>query len=259
GGALHYVRETQKDQAGHITGISFFEPGDYLLLDAPTIRNLELIEALDGSRARTLVGVLDETVTGMGARLLKQWIMRPSMRVGELNSRLDSIEEMKTALILRDRLRTELKKVADLERLIGRINLGRATPRDLLALKTSADAIPHVKELLADATSSLMEVLAESLDELEDVRDLIGKSIADDPPATTADGGYLRTGYNPQLDEIREIATSGKSVIARIESRERELTGVSSLKVKFNNVFGYFIEISKANLKNVPDHYERRR
>jgi DNA mismatch repair protein MutS len=258
GGALHYVRETQKDQAGHITGISFFEPGDYLVLDSPTIRNLELVEALDGSRARTLVGVLDETVTGMGARLLKQWIMRPSMRVGELNSRLDSIEEMKSALILRDRLRTELKKVADLERLIGRINLGRATPRDLLALKTSADAIPHVKELLADATSSLMEVLSESLDELADVRDLIGRSIADDPPATTVDGGYIRTGYNSQLDEIREIAMSGKSVIARIESRERELTGVSSLKVKFNNVFGYFIEISKANTKSVPDHYERR-
>ena len=258
GAALHYVRETQKEEAGHVTGISYFEPNDYLILDSPTVRNLELIEALDGSRSRTLAGVLDETVTGMGSRLLKQWLVRPSMRIGELNARLDSVGELKTAIILRDRLRTELKKVSDLERLMGRISLGRATPRDLAALKSSADCIPAIKELLRDATCSLLEVLAESLDELADVRELIGNSLVEDPPISLTDGGYIRPGYNADLDELRELATSSKGIIARIETRERARTGISSLKVKFNNVFGYFIEISKSNIKSAPEDYERR-
>jgi DNA mismatch repair protein MutS len=258
GAVLHYVRETQKDDAGHITGLSYFEPAEYLMLDAPTVRNLELVEALDGSRQRTLLGVLDETVTGMGSRLLKQWLLRPSMKLGELTARLDAVEELKNALILRDRLRQELKQVADLERLIARISMGRATPRDLVALKHSADAIPGIKERLADATASLLEILAENLDELADLRDLIGASISDEPPVNINDGGTIRGGYNTQLDELREVATSSKGVIARIESRERARTGIASLKVRFNNVFGYFIEVSKTNLKNVPTDYERR-
>jgi DNA mismatch repair protein MutS len=258
GAVLYYIRETQKDEAAHITSVSYFEPNEYLILDTPTVRNLELVESLDGSRSRTLLGVLDETVTGMGSRLLKQWLLRPSMKIGELNARLDAVEELKAALILRDRLRVELKQVTDLERLMARISLGRATPRDLIALKNSIDSIPQVKEMLADANSSLLEVLAESLDELPDVRDLISGSIADEPAASAADGGYIRAGYNAELDELRDLATSSKSVIARIESRERARTGIASLKVKFNNVFGYFIEISKSNLKSVPDGYERR-
>ena len=258
GAVLQYVRETQKDDAAHITGLSYFEPAESLMLDAPTVRNLELVEALDGSRQRTLLGVLDETVTGMGSRLLKQWLLRPSLKLGELGARLDAVEELKNAVILRDRLRQELKQVADLERLMARISLGRATPRDLVALKNSADAIPGIKELLGDATASLLEILAENLDELADLRDLIGASISDDPPVNINDGGTIRGGYNPQLDELREVATSSKSIIARIESRERARTGIASLKVRFNNVFGYFIEISKANLKNVPADYERR-
>ena len=258
GAALHYVRETQKEDAAHITGLSYFEPNEYLILDSPTVRNLELIEALDGSRARTLIGVLDETVTGMGSRLLKQWILRPSMKIGELNARLDAVQELKTALILRDRLRAELKKVSDLERLMGRISMGRATARDLVALKNSADSIPDIREILGDATSSLLEVLTESLDELDDIRDLIGGSIDDDPPPAMSEGGYIRAGYNKDLDELREVAASSKSIIAQIESRERARSGIASLKVKFNNVFGYFIEISKSNVKSVPANYERR-
>jgi DNA mismatch repair protein MutS len=258
GGVLHYVRETQKDDAAHITGLSYFEPNDYLILDQSTVRNLELVEALDGSKTRTLISVIDETVTGMGSRLLKQWLLRPSMKPGELNARLDAVEETKNALILRDRLRTELKTIVDLERLMARISLGRANARDLVALKTSADSIPHLKELLADASSSLLEVLAESLDELEDLRGLIGKSMADDPPATLTDGGYIRAGYNAELDELRGLSASSKSFIAAIEARERARTGISSLKVKFNNVFGYFLEVSKANMKAVPIDYERK-
>ncbi len=258
GAALHYVRETQKADASHITGISYFEPNAFLMLDSTTVRNLELVEAINGSRSRTLLGVLDETATGMGSRLLKQWLLRPSMKLGELKSRLDAVEELKTALMLRDRLHSELKKVADLERLMARISMGRATPRDLVALKTSVDSVPEIKVLLGDCSSSLLEILAESLDELPDLRDLIGASLVDDPPATTADGGYIRPGYSAELDEVRELSTSGKSVIARIESRERARTGIATLKVKFNNVFGYFIEVSKANAKSVPDNYERR-
>jgi DNA mismatch repair protein MutS len=258
GGVLHYVRETQKDDAAHITGLSYFEPNDYLILDQSTVRNLELVEALDGSKTRTLISVIDDTVTGMGSRMLKQWLLRPSMKPGELNARLDAVEETKNALILRDRLRTELKSIVDLERLMARISLGRTNARDLVALKTSADSIPHIKEMLADASSSLLEVLAGSLDELEDVRDLIGKSISDDPPATLTDGGYIRAGFNAELDELRALSASSKSFIAAIESRERARTGISSLKVKFNNVFGYFIEVSKANMKSVPVDYERK-
>jgi DNA mismatch repair protein MutS len=258
GGVLHYIRDTQRDEAAHITGLSYFEPKDFLILDQPTVRNLELIEALDGSKTRTLISVIDETVTGMGSRLLKQWLLRPSMKLGEINARLDAVEETKNALILRDRLRAELKRVVDLERLMARISLGRANARDLVALKSSADVIPHIREMLADANSSLLEVLAESLDELQDIRELIGKSIADDPPATLTDGGYIRAGYNAELDELRGLSASSKSFIAAIESRERSRTGVSSLKVKFNNVFGYFIEVSKANVKSVPPDYERK-
>ncbi|MBI3652574.1 MAG: DNA mismatch repair protein MutS [Acidobacteria bacterium] len=258
GAIISYVVETQKADAAHVSGISYYEPNDYLILDSPTVRNLELLEALDGSRAHTLLGVLDETITGMGSRLLKQWLLRPSMKLGELKARLDAVGELKTALILRDRLRGELKQVADLERLMGRISLGRATPRDLVALKTSADCVPNLKELLADASSSLLEVLAESLDELADIRELIAASMVDEPPATLNDSGYIRTGYSAELDELRSISTSGKGFIAAIEARERTRTGISTLKVKFNNVFGYFLEISKANLRNVPTDYERR-
>ena len=258
GGVLHYVRETQKDEAAHITGLSYFEPNDYLILDQPTVRNLELVDGLDGSKTRTLIAVIDEAITGMGSRLLKQWLLRPSMKLGELNARLDAVEEQKNALILRDRLRTQLKSIVDLERLMARISMGRANARDLVALKTSADSIPHIKEMLADANASLLEELADHLDELRDLRELIGNSIADDPPATLTDGGYIRNGYNPELDELRGLSASSKSFIAAIESRERSRTAISSLKVKFNNVFGYFIEVSKANMKSVPPDYERR-
>lgn len=263
GAALHYARETQKADAQHISTISFFEPADRLILDTPTVRNLELVEALDGSRfdgsrSQTLLGVLDETVIGMGSRLLKQWILRPSMKPGEIEARLAAVGELKRATILRDRLRSELKKISDLERLMARISLGRANPRDLLALKNSGDCIPAVKELLADATSSLLEVLAEAMDELGDLRELIGTAIADDPPASLTDGGYIRAGYNAELDELRSVASSSKSTIAQLESRERARTGIASLKVRFNNVFGYFIEVSKANLKSVPGDYERK-
>ncbi|HEU4391851.1 MAG TPA: DNA mismatch repair protein MutS, partial [Blastocatellia bacterium] len=246
GAALHYARETQKSDAEHISGISFYQPSEYLILDSPTVRNLELVDALDGSRSQTLLTVLDETMTGMGSRLLRQWLVRPSTRPGEIVPRQEAVGELKNATILRDRLRGELKKIADLDRLMARVSLGRVTGRDFVALKNSADCLPGVRELLADARSSLLEVLRDAIDELADVRMLIGNAVVDDPPSTLADGGYIRAGYNAELDELRSLATSSKSFIAGIESRERTRTGISSLKVRFNNVFGYFIEVSKA-------------
>ena len=258
GAAIHYVNETQKVSASHLSEISYFETNDYLVLDAPTVNNLELVISQDGNAAHSLFGVLDETMTGMGARLLRQWVLRPSVRIGEIETRLDSVEELKASAIKRDRLRQKLEQMADLERLAGKITLGRANARDLTALRQSIEVIPSLRRHLADSRASLLQTLAENLDELEDIRSLVSGAIADDPPATAGEPGMIRDGFNAELDELRNLARSGKSYITAIEARERGRTGVSSLKVKFNNVFGYFIEISNANKDRVPADYERK-
>lgn len=258
GAAIHYVNETQKASASHLSEISYFETNDYLVLDAPTVNNLELVISQDGNAAHSLFGVLDETMTGMGARLLRQWVLRPSVKIGEIETRLDSVEELKASAIKRDRLRQKLEPMADLERLAGKITLGRANARDLTALRQSIEVIPSLRQHLADSRASLLQTLAENLDELEDIRSLISGAIADDPPATAGEPGMIRDGFNAELDELRNLARSGKSYITAIEARERGRTGVSSLKVKFNNVFGYFIEISNANKDRVPADYERK-
>ena len=258
GAAVHYINETQKAQASHLTEITYFEPSEYLVLDATTVNNLELVATVDGKTAHSLFGILDETMTGMGARLLRQWLLRPSVKLGEVETRLDAVEELKASAIKRDQLRRMLETMADLERLAGKITLGRATPRDLLALKQSIEVIPGLRRLLSGARASLLQVLAENLDELEDLRSLIAEAIADEPPATATELGMIRDGYHAELDELRNLAHSGKSYIAAIEARERGRTGISSLKVKFNNVFGYFIEISNANKDRVPTDYERK-
>ena len=258
GAAIHYVNETQKVSASHLSEISYFETNDYLVLDAPTVNNLELVVSQDGNAAHSLFGVLDETMTGMGARLLRQWMLRPSVRISEIEIRLDSVEELKTSTIKRDRLRQKLEPMADLERLAGKITLGRANARDLISLRQSIEVIPSLRQHLADSRASLLQTLVENLDELEDVRSLISGAIADDPPATTSEPGMIRDGFNSELDELRSLARSGKSYIAAIEARERGRTGVSSLKVKFNNVFGYFIEVSNSNKDRVPADYERK-
>jgi DNA mismatch repair protein MutS len=258
GVVVHYVRETQRARATHITGIAFFQPTEYMVLDATTVRNLELVESLDGDRDRTLLKVIDATHTPMGARLLKQWVLRPSLNLGEINQRLDAVAELKTGAIWRDQLRQQLKQVQDLERLIARINLGTANPRDLIALRNSADAIPAITRLLDGASSSLLEVLRDNLDELADVRQLIRSALAESPPVNLSEGGAIRNGYHAELDELRSIAANSKAYIAGLEQRERKRTGIQSLKIKYNNVFGYFIEISKANLPLAPPEYERR-
>ncbi|MCI0387177.1 MAG: DNA mismatch repair protein MutS [Acidobacteria bacterium] len=258
GSAVHYVNDTQKSQASHLGEITFFEPSEYLVLDATTVNNLELISSNDGVVSHSLIGILDETMTGMGARLLRQWLLRPSVKLGEIETRLDAVEELKSSTIRRDQLRRMLEPMADLERLAGKITLGRATARDLIALRQSIEVIPNLRRALVNARSSLLQVLAENLDELEDLRSLVAEAIADDPPAVTNEPGMIRDGFSAELDELRNLARSGKSYIAAIEARERGRTEISSLKVKFNNVFGYFIEISNANKDRVPANYERK-
>jgi DNA mismatch repair protein MutS len=259
GACLRYARETQRASAAHVNDITFFEAQDALVLDPVTVRNLELVESQSGAgRAHTLLGTLDETVTGMGARLLRAWLLRPSVRRGEIEARLAAVEEFQRSQMRRDRLRRLLEDVADLERLTARVNMNTASPRDLCALRRSLEQVPAVRQSIADSEPSLLQVLREGADELADVRQSISESISDDPPQSLADLGVVRDGYSPELDELRAVSRDAKQIIASIESRERARSGIASLRVRFNNVFGYFIEISKANAARVPADYERR-
>jgi DNA mismatch repair protein MutS len=258
GAAVHYINETQRAQAGHLTEITYFESSEYLILDATTLANLEIVEANDGNKAHTLLGVLDDTMTGMGARLLRQWLLRPSVRLAEIEMRLDAVAEFKQNSIKRDQVRRLLESLADLERLAGKITLGRINPRELLSLRQSIEAFPSLRRQIADAQASLLQTLVENFDDLSDLGELIATAIADDPPTAATEPGIIRNEYNAELDELRSLATSGKSYIAAIEARERGRTGIATLKVKFNNVFGYFIEISHTNRDKVPADYERK-
>jgi DNA mismatch repair protein MutS len=257
GACLRYAQDTQRAAAAHIGDIVYFEPHDHLVLDHITVRNLELVQATGGA-SRSLLDVIDETVTGMGARLLRSWLLRPSIRRGEIEARHGAVAELHGSHAKRDRLRTLLKEVSDIERLVGRLNLGSATPRDLVALRRSLDQVPQIREGLTHAQSSLLQVLHEAADELADLRLLIANAIADDPPAKVIDGGVIRSGHSPELDELRSLSRDAKQTIAAMEAEERARTGLGTLRIRFNNVFGYFIEVSKANAARVPDDYERR-
>ncbi len=259
GACLNYARETQKASAHHISEINFYEATDFMVLDAVTLRNLEIIESRDSGKSnkRTVLGILDETVTGMGARLLRSWILRPSVKRSEIQTRLSAVTEL-TDSIFRDKIRHLLKEVADLERLIGRLNLGTALPRDLLALNRSLSQTPNINFTLSDASSLLLQVLSENIFELPEIRRLIEQSISDEPPMNITDGGVIRDGFSEELDELRNISKSAKQTIAAFEEAEKRRTGINNLKIKFTNVFGYFIEISKGNVSRVPEDYERR-
>jgi DNA mismatch repair protein MutS len=237
GACLHYARETQRAAAAHVTDISFFEAHDHLVLDSVTCRNLELVESQGGAgRAASLLGVLDATVTGMGARLLRAWLLRPSVRRDEIEARHAAVGDLHLSQMRRDRLRALLKEVSDLERLTGRINMGTATPRDLVGLRRSLEQVPPIRLALSDAGASLLQLLREQADELADVRELVGRALGDDPPLNLSDGGCIRDGFDPELDELRATSRDAKQTIASIESRERTRSGINSLRVRFNNV-----------------------
>ncbi len=260
GAIVHYAKETQRNPIAHVDRIGYYERQHGLLIDAVSARNLELVEPLlAGSGAVTLRAVLDGAVTPMGKRLLRSWLLRPSADLGEINARLESVQTFVDNWELRDRLRQTLGGVLDLERLLSRVSLDTAGPRDLLALKLSLDRIPEIKALLhGSPRSERLETLGSSLDDLAELRGNIERSLADEPPATTADGGFIRAGVSPELDELRQLSHNAKTILAQMEQRERSRTGIASLKIRFNNVFGYYIEISKANLASAPTDYERK-
>lgn len=258
GACLRYAQETQRAAAAHVTDLVYFEPQDHLVLDSVTVRNLELVESLAGNSGRSLLQVIDETVTGMGGRLLRSWLLRPCVKRVEVEARLAAVQDLFASQMRRDKLRALLKEVSDLERLIGRVSLGSATPRDLVAMLRSLNQVPDVREVLRGFDSSLLEVLAENTDELPDVRNLISQAITDDPPVKLADGDTIREGFSAELDELRSISRNAKQIIATLEATERTRSGIGNLRIRFNGVFGYFIEVSKANAARVPVEYERR-
>ena len=258
GACLRYARETQRAAAGHVTDLVYFEPQDHLVLDSVTVRNLELVESLAGGAGRSLLQVIDETVTGMGARLLRAWLLRPCVKRGEVEARMAAVQDLVASQVRRDKLRVLLKEVSDLERVVGRISLGSATPRDLCAMLRSLDQVPAIREVLRDSQASLLEVLLENTDELPDVRSLISRAINEDPPAKLSDGDTIREGYSAELDELRSTSRNAKQIIATLEATERSRSGINNLRIRFNGVFGYYIEVSKANAVRVPSEYERR-
>ena len=258
GACLRYAQDTQRAAAAHITDLVYFEPQDHLVLDSVTVRNLELVESLAGGSGRSLLQVIDQTVTGMGGRLLRSWLLRPCIKRGEVEARLAAVQDLFASQILRDRIRALLKDVTDLERVLGRISLGSATPRDLVALQRSLAQVPSIRQALGTTEASMLQVLAENTDDLPDIRTLIEQAIVDDPPAKLSDGNVIKDNYAPELDELRSVSRNAKQIIAAMEASERTRSGINSLRIRFNGVFGYFIEVSKANAARVPVEYERR-
>jgi DNA mismatch repair protein MutS len=260
GAVLHYVRSTQRGSLDHVDRIGWYERQNCLVLDAVTVRNLELIEPLfAGSDAGvTLFKSIDAAITPVGKRLLRAWLLRPSLDREEINARLDCVESGVKNIVAREELRRALDGVLDLERLLSRITLETANPRDVLALAASLGKIPAIKAALGRLTAARFNTLHAALDELSDLRGRIEQTIVPEPPLTFNDGGVIAAGKDRDLDELRELSRNSKQVLAQIELRERGRTGISSLKVKFNSIFGYYIEVSKPNLHLVPQDYERK-
>lgn len=259
GAILHYLKETQRSALAHLEKPSWFERSDSMILDAVTVRNLELVDPLfaedqGAKRDSTLVGTVDRTLTGMGARLLRKRLLRPSVNLTEIDARLDAVEELAKQTIARAEVRKTLERILDLERLLAKLSVGTGNARDALALGRSLEQLP----LLRNVTESLSKQRLERLDELPDLRAKILESISDEPPINITDGWTIRQGCSKELDELRDIQTNSRQFIAAIELRERQRTSIQSLKVRFNNVFGYYIEVSKPNLPSVPADYERK-
>src|SRR5271155_3611685 len=258
GAILHYLRDTQKSALGHIDRPTYYDRSEAMILDAVTVRNLELLEPLFAgeSRESTLIHVLDHTCTGMGGRMLRARLLRPCLQLEEIQARLDAVQVALQATIARSETRKLLANVLDLERLLAKLTLGTAGPRELLALGRSLAL--KLKEQAAVFDAPRLRAIVNGLDEIPEVRDRILNAIAEEPPVNLADGGTIRSGYHSGLDELRDLSRNSRQYIAQIELRERARTGIQSLKVRFNNIFGYYIEISKPNLHLAPSDYERK-
>src|SRR5688572_27374517 len=258
GGLTTYLRDTQKADLAHVRAITYKTSSDCLVIDPITLKHLEVVAGSEGGIKGSLLDEIDRTITSMGGRLLRAWLLRPLASLERIRDRLDAVEELAFRSTERGKFRDTLKSVHDLERLVARAALGTAGPRDLVSLRQSLAAIPRLKLLLESLQAPLVQSLTAALDELADLRDEIARTLIDEPPAFARDGGFARDGVDPELDELRGISRSGRQVIADMEERERTRTGIASLKVRFNRVFGYYIEISKSNLHAVPDDYQRK-
>jgi DNA mismatch repair protein MutS len=260
GAILHYLRDTQRTALDHLERPVFYDRADSLVLDSTTVRNLELVEPLFAGESRdsTLLYVLDRTRTGMGGRLLRRRLLAPSLDVAEIEARLDAVEELRGGSILRAELVKDLASILDLERLLAKVTLSSAGPRDLAALAHSLAVVPAVKKRLAATHATRLRDLENRLDEVAEVRERVISALADEPPVNLNDGGAIRGGFDAGLDELRDVSRNSRVYLAQIEQRERTRTGIGSLKIRFNNVFGYYIEISKSNLHLAPGDYERK-
>ena len=255
GALLSYIKENQKTTLKHIKKISHFNPGNCMSLDGATIKNLELITKIDGQQKGALLDTINKTLTSMGSRLLKKWLLFPSINKFEIEKRFDGIEELIFKRdILRD-IREKLKDIYDIQRITGRISASRATPRDLISLKISLSHAEELKKIIAYLNSPIFKEQFKKIKDLRKTINLIENSIIEDPPVKINDGGIFKNGYNSELDEIREIATEGKNWVLKYEEKQRKETGIDKLKVGYNSVFGYYIEITKAKLKGVPENY----
>jgi len=258
GALVQYLRETQRSDLRHIHRLQVYWPHETVRLDPTAVRSLELVAPLVGAdRRATLVGVLDRTRTAMGGRLLRRWVLAPLRDRARIEARLDAVAELHAGP-WRARLQEQLERMADLERLVGRCGSGSATPRDLVALARSLSAVAELRALLGTARGSLLRELQDALDPHEPLRVELERALVPDPPASTREGGFVRAGYDPELDQLRTAAQEGKRWIRDLEIRERERTGIKSLRVGFNKVFGYYIEVTRAHRDRVPSDYERR-
>lgn len=258
-GLLTYILETQKTSLDHINKITLYNNTKYMCLDINARRNLELTEKLrDKSKKGTLLWVLDKTSTSMGGRRLRRWLNDPLLDVERINKRLNAVKELKEKLILRGDITDLLKKVYDIERLVGKISYGNANGRDLISLKNSIKQLPELKRIMVSADSTLLKELYEELDTLEDIYTIIDNAIVEEPPISVKEGGLIKKGYDEEIDKLKIATTDGKNWLIQLEADEREKTGIKGLKVGFNKVFGYYIEVTKSNISLVPDRYIRK-
>ena len=256
---IEYLEQTQKTSLDHINKITMYNISKYMALDINARRNLEITEKMrDKSKKGTLLWVLDKTATSMGGRLLRRWLSDPLIDVVEINKRLDAVKELKDDIMLRGEVIENLKKVYDIERLAGKMAYGNANARDMISLKNSVEELPEIRKILSNTKSNLLNKLYNELDELRDVYTLINNAIIDEPPISVKEGGIIKKGYNAEVDELKLATTDGKKWLMELEVKEKEETGIKNLKVGFNKVFGYFIEVTKSNLDQVPDRFIRR-
>ena len=259
GACMQYLLDTQKNSLSHITRLVPSRSGKYMIIDTSTRRNLELLETLREKQKRgSLLWVLDKTKTAMGARLLRTFIEQPLIEKKEILRRQDAVAELNESYINREELIEYLNPIYDLERLIGRISYQSANPRDLIAFKNSLQMLPHIKKILEEFHSDLLTELCKQLDTLEDLADLIERAVVEEPPVNVREGGIIREGYNEEADQLRNAKTEGKTWLTELEAREREKTGIKNLRVKYNKVFGYYLEVTNSFLNQVPDYYVRK-